>query len=360
MTESVSAREILRLRLIGQRIDPVGTADVADTVRQLLAVQGQDFGQALWAIGLRSHASTRSSVLAALKRGEIVRSLPMRGTLHFVASEDLRWMLSVTSERSLKSWMLRMPRLGLDQSDFDRTAAIARDALVGGRSLSRDQFMRLLSDAGIALGGLRGYNLIYYLTQRSLVCWGPPLGNQQALVLVDDWIAPAPVPGRAEALRMFARRYFAGHGPATDRDFAWWAKLTLTDARLAIDELGDELTQLSCDGTRYWMATDALGYAASVSPGSRVQALPGFDEYLLGYQDRSLPLRAEHAGRIVPGNNGVFRPTIIAGDRVVGTWRRAPKGSAPSIEPEFFAAPTSAQLAGLARSAKRLQLFDGA
>jgi hypothetical protein len=98
-----TAKEILRLRMFTQLIDPVGTADVAGTVRHLLALQAQDFSQALWAVGLRSTGATRTSVLASLESGEVVRTLPMRGTLHFIAAEDLRWMLALTAERSLQS-----------------------------------------------------------------------------------------------------------------------------------------------------------------------------------------------------------------------------------------------------------------
>jgi hypothetical protein len=90
-----------------------------------------------------------------------------------------------------------------------------------------------------------------------------------------------------------------------------------------------------------------------------VHALPGFDEYLLGYQDRSLQLPAEHSTRIVPGDNGIFFPTIVAGGTVVGTWRRDTKRGTPALAPTFFADPTSAQLVGIARATKRFERFVG-
>ena len=90
MAIEVSASELLRLREFTQRIDPAATGTVIESVRHLLALQAQDFGNALWAVGLRTRDSTRSEVLASLERGEVVRTLPMRGTLHFVAAEDLR------------------------------------------------------------------------------------------------------------------------------------------------------------------------------------------------------------------------------------------------------------------------------
>jgi hypothetical protein len=357
----VSAGELLRLRQFTQRIHPVATGSVTETVRHLLAVQAQDFAQALWAVGLRTKGSTRSDVLAALESGEVVRTLPMRGTLHFVAAEDLRWMLSLTAARSLRSATTRNNRFGLDQSTLDRAEAVTRKELAG-RSLSRDEFVRILSLNGVSTERERGYHLIFYLAHLSLVCWGPPSGTQQALVLVDDWI-PAQQPlAKDVALAQFARRYFASHGPATERDFAWWTKLTLADVRAGMAAVGDELTELTHRGTSYWIGTGELDAASGGRAASTVHALAGFDEYLLGYQDRRLPVAVEHFERVVPDSNGIFLPTIVANGRVVGTWRRTPrsrtpKSAAAGIEPDHFEAASPNQLAGFAKAAKRYARF---
>jgi hypothetical protein len=358
MGTEVSASELLRLRQFTQRIHPVATGGVTETVRHLLAVQAQDFAQALWAVGLRTKNSARSDVLAALERGEVVRTLPMRGTLHFVAAEDLRWMLSLTSQRSLQSAKTRFENLGLDVATLERAATITRKELAGV-AMGRDDFMKLLAGSGISPDGQRGYHVIFYLSQLSLVCWGPPSGTQQALVLVDDWI-PAQQPlAKDAALALFARRYFASHGPATERDFAWWTKLTLADVRSAIAAVGNALTELTHKGTSYRIATSELDDASGRRPTSAVHALPGFDEYLLGYQDRLLPVAAEHSERVVPGSNGIFLPTIVANGRVVGTWRRAPRSKTAQIEPDHFQAASEAQLASFAKAAKSYARFAG-
>jgi hypothetical protein len=356
MAIEVSARELLRLREFTQRIDPPATGTVAETVRHLLAVQAQDFANALWAVGLRTKGSTRSDVLAALESGEVVRTLPMRGTLHFVPAEDLRWMLTLTSARSLQSAKTRFENLGLDPDTLKRAAAITRTELDGG-AMNRDQFMKLLAGNGIPPDGQRGYHVIFYLTQLSLVCWGPPSGTQQALVLVDDWIPAQKIPTREASLAQFALRYFGSHGPATERDFAWWTKLTLADVRAAMIACGADLTELTHTGTSYWISSSELDAASGRKPVSAVHALPGFDEYLLGYRDRLLPLAAEHSQRIVPGSNGIFLPVITSRGRVVGTWRRAARSKTDAIEPEHFAAATAAEHVSFARAASAYAKF---
>src|SRR4051794_18368891 len=102
MPTTASPDDLRRWRLAAQLIDPAGTGGAsgecspAATVRHLAAMQAQDFAAACWAVGLRTPGCTRAHVLDALDAGRIVRSWPMRGTLHFVAAEDLGWMLSVT------------------------------------------------------------------------------------------------------------------------------------------------------------------------------------------------------------------------------------------------------------------------
>jgi hypothetical protein len=360
MAIDVFAREVLRLRLRTQRIEgstsaTVDHATVADTVRHLLATQAQDFAQSLWAVGLRTPGATRSDVLAALESGEVVRTLPLRGTLHLIPAEDLRWMLGLTSPRMLRGASTRFRDLDLDQATLDRAEKVVARELAGGGSATRDEFMKLLERNGISAEGQRGYHVIFFLCQRQLICWGPPRGTQQALVLVDEWISKSRELDRDESLREFALRYFAGHGPATVRDFAWWTKLTLTDARAAIAAASGELTELTLNGVSYWIATSELDAAAASGSTAAVHALPGFDEYLLGYEDRSLALAEEHSGRIVPGKNGIFLPLIVAKGEVIGTWRRAQKGT--TIVPEHFAAATKAQHAGFARAAKDYARF---
>ncbi len=357
MTAAMSAKQALRMRLSSQLIEPSSAheLDVPGVVGHLLAIQAQDFGQALWAIGLRLPKSTKADVLGALERGEVVRSSPLRGTLFFVAAEDLRWMLRITAPRTIASAVTRHRQLGLDEGVLGRARELAIAELTGGNAITRDRFFAALERAGISTTGQRGYHIIWHLAQTAVICWGPPAGTQQALVLVDEWIPVSRDLEREQALREFALRYFSGHGPATLRDLAWWAKLTLADARLGLELARADLTEVSLDGVPHWVAAD--GTEAAVMGGESVHALPGFDEYVLGYQDRSLAIAGEHSNLIVPGNNGVFLPTIVSRGRVVGTWRRTSAASGITVRPEPFGILNKGQTAGFERAANAYRAF---
>lgn len=316
---------LTRLRLSAQWIArPRPRASVADVVRHLTAMQAQDFAGAKWSVGLRAPGITDAEVERALASGEVVRSWPMRGTLHLVAPEDLGWMLALTTPRLIRGVAKRRRDLGLDDTIVERARELAVQHLEGGRILSRDAIQAMLNEHGIETAGQRGYHLLWSLSQTGTLVFGPVEGKQQTFTLLDEWV---PQPRRLEgdeALGEWAQRYFTSHGPATVRDFAWWASLTLTEARRGVALA--ELATLEVDGTTHYLAPD-------VEPAPRsVQLLPGFDEFILGYQDRSAALTPEQFAVIVPGNNGIFQPTIVSNGEVVGTWKKTARAKRVDVQ----------------------------
>jgi hypothetical protein len=321
-------QQVALLRLAAQWLAGPGAANPADAVRRLGAVQGQDFPGAVTSVALRTAARRRKDVEVALDDGEIVRSWPMRGTLHLLAADDLRWMLELLASRALTSLTARWAQLGLSEFDAERARELVTAALAGGGRMRRAELLTAIDDGGIATTGQRGYHLLGFLARTGTLCLGPTDGaGEQLFVLVDDWV-PAPVPmAREEALGELALRFFLGHGPATIPDLARWAGLPLRDARAGLAVARPRLAALEVDGVEHLMdpaAPDRL--AACREEATGVFLLPGFDEFVLGYRDRTTVLAPEFAERIVPGNNGMFRPTVVLGGQVVGTWQWTGRG----------------------------------
>jgi len=339
------------LRLAAQGIvRPAGEQvpdDPTEIVRGMLAIQAQDYAGALWSIGLRTASATRRSIEAVHESGAFVRSWPMRGTLHFVAAEDLPWMLSLTGERMIRSAEGRRRQLELDQPQFDRAEAIARERMAGGATISRSELFAAWEQEGLPTTGQRGVHILAQLAQNSVIV----LVGQYEWALLEHRVPSPRMPERADALREFALRYFTSHGPATDRDFAWWSSLTLTDARLGIAAARDQLDELEVDGTRYYLRP-------GLEPAARaVRLLPGFDEYLLGYSDRSAPLSGGDTAVIVPGGNGMFLYTVVVNGEVVGSWRRSQRAKKVqlAIDPLHEIPSTAAR--GISAAAARYGAF---
>ncbi len=195
---------------------------------------------------------------------------------------------------------------------------------------------------GITTAGQRGYHMLFHLSITKTLCFGPPKGHEQTFALMHEWVKRPRTLVREEALGELARRYFQSHGPATLADFSGWAKLTLADAKKGVALAGKSLTTLEADSARYVMAADAEDrvstWSATGASGAResslplVHALPGFDEFVLGYKERDVVLAPHHKTKIVPGGNGVFMPTIVQGGKSVGTWRRVHKAKETVVE----------------------------
>jgi len=312
----------------------------------MLAIQAQDFPGAKWALGLRAPGTTLADVDAALAAGSIVRSWPMRGTLHLTAAEDLKWMLALMTPRVLAGLTKRQSELQLDAKSLGKAQDVARKALAGTR-LDRQGMFAALDKAKLNADPHRGYHMLFYLAQTGVVCMGP----DDCYVLVDEWIKTSRELAREEALGELALRYFRSHGPATIADLQRWGKLTAGDAKLGTQLAAPALAKHDA----YYFDEATLAIRAPVP----VLALPGFDELILGYEDRTCTLPAEHGDRIVPGGNGMFISTIVANGVVVGTWARTQKPKQIVIEARPFA-PLSASVAkGFARAAAAYGAFVG-
>ena len=333
----LSARSMGRLRLVAQGVLGEGFGSVPETVRWMTAMQAQDLPAALWAVGVRSSGAGLESVRAALDDAEIVRSWPMRGTLHLVAPEDLRWMLSITTPRMIRGAATRHRQLEISEGDIKLCRDVALEMLTGGRAATRQEMFAAFEAAGQVTKEQRGVHLLGLLCQTASIVLGPLAGNQQKFAAFDEWIPESRSLEREEGIAEWVLRYMRSHGPATERDFSWWSGIPLTEVRQGLKSVGSELVKLVFEGTTYWLSPSTAEMLDVGVPGERaVQALPAFDEFLLGYTDRSLVLPPEHADKIVPGGNGVFRKIIVAGGRVVGTWALQGSGKAAGVVPVAF------------------------
>ncbi|MEU8314592.1 winged helix DNA-binding domain-containing protein [Micromonospora sp. NPDC048887] len=323
MTVRLSRAEALALRMTALLLRPHPTArptSVADVVEWFGAMQAQDAASGLWSLGVRLPGATQADVSAALERREALRTWPMRGTVHLVPARDTRWMLELTGARTLAGIGGRWRQLGLTLADGDRAGDVLGAALTGGGRLTRAECLAALRAAGLDTDGQRGYHLLWYASQRGVTCIAPHVGTEQTFVLLDEWAPEPHRPERDEALALLAHRYVRGHGPVSRHELARWTGLTVTDATRAITLAGDLLSPVEVDGEPAVVDTALLD--ASRAPADDVHTLPGFDEYLLGFKDRSLMLDPAHAAAVVPGNNGMFRSTVVRGGRVAGTWTR--------------------------------------
>jgi hypothetical protein len=356
----VAAAGIGLRRLVSQRIVASRRCEQpGDVVRWLAAMQAQDYYQSLWAIGARLRRATVEGIERAIAERRIVRTWLMRGTIHFAPPEDVRWLLALCTPRLATAEARRRDQLGLGEAQIERCAELLCGALAGDRRLTRPEVMRLFEDAGIETTDQRGYHILARLARNALICLGPMQGKQQTFVLLDDWAprSQARDPSREESLALLASRFAISRGPVTDQDFARWAGIPLGDARQGLRAAAG-LAVRAFAGVDYWLAAEAADGAVPAAGRKRTYLLAGFDEYFLGYKDRDALLEPEHADKIAPGANGVFRPLIVLDGQIVGTWARSVRRGELTMELHPFA--PVAKLAEQAKpEAERFREFLG-
>jgi Winged helix DNA-binding domain len=343
-SRGLEAGTIARQRLRTQRLAGAGFDAPADVVRWFGAVQAQDYAGALWAVGMRASGATEADVEQAIANRAIVRTWPLRGTIHFVAPEDVRWMLTHFAPRTIARAASRFRQLELDA----RVLAKGR-ALQGGRQLTRPRLYALLERAGIATGDNRGLHILWRCAHDGLICFAARDGKQPTFALLEEWVPRAKMRDRDEALAELARRYFTSHGPATLQDFSWWSGLSAADARKA-EELAAEAGAPHLASSHLARRTSAP--RTSLRPHAVL--LPPYDEYTVAYRDRSAALDPADAAA---AKNGILGPTIVLDGRIVGTWTRQLSRDVVAIALKPFAPLTGARARSVAAAANRYARF---
>ena len=296
----------------------------ASVVAWFGAVQAQDYLGGLWAVGLRTQDAVQGDIELAIAEREIVRTWPMRGTLHFVAADDVRWMLDLLNPRIIRRHALRLEReFELDKTTLARCRRVLTQLLGGRAPLTRDEIYRALQEKGITPTGQRGVHILGRLAQEGLICLGPRAGKQPTFTLLDEWLPDVRGLLRDEALAELALRYFTGHGPATVNDFSWWSGLSLAESRAGLSLAERRLSREVVKGQTQWYAPAERRTRRKPLPAAHL--LPPFDEYLVGYRERSAVLQTKFAGRL----RALLSPVVEVDGKIVGTWgRKLTKGRA--------------------------------
>lgn len=348
--QEITQQRLQNQHVAGNWLTPFTTP--YEVVRWLGAVQAQEYWGGLWAIGLRLPGTTEADIEQAVAEGSIVRTWPMRGTIHFVAPEDVRWMLKLLTPRIIGR-MARMYRQAeLDEGVFAQSREVVISLLQGGKQLARRAVSQALEAAGIPTGNQRGLFIIGYLAQQGVICLGPRQGKQHTIVLLDEWVPPGKELEGEEALAELAKRYFTSHGPATVQDFAWWSGLTVGEAKAALEMVQGELVEEVRDGRSYWLSP-APPQAASPLPTALL--LPPFDEYTVAYKDRTAAHPQANTAEI---GHGIDANLIVNG-QIIGTWKRALQKEQVTITPTYFIAPDAAEKRALEAAAAHFGSFLG-
>jgi Winged helix DNA-binding domain len=355
----MDAKEIARRRIGNSRLTGDRFANPDDVVRWHLAMQAQDYGPAMWSIGQRSKGVSEADVDAALTEGAIVRTHVLRPTWHFVARDDIRWLLALSGPRVQQGSAGRHRQLGLDARSLSRAEKVVTSALEGGNRLTREELATEFDRRKLDRGGQRMPYLLMHCELTALVGSGGRKGRQQTYALLDERVPADPRPrDRDDALVELVRRYLGSHGPATVKDLSWWSGLTMTDIRHALDLLGDDVTNDEIDGLSFWSSSSERSRRSPSAGGAHL--LQTYDELVVGYTESRF--HGEAGGDLArQAWNDRTYPTgvFLLRGRVSGHWRRTIDPKRIRVAFHTYAETTAADERSLGSATKRLGRFVG-
>lgn len=349
---TIAGRRLANQHLIGRRLStPV------DVVRELGAVQSQDYAGGKWGIAQRTRSSTDADVEDALTAGTIVRTHVLRPTWHFVAAEDIRWMLELTGPR-VRARMAPYDRhLELDEKVFARCAAAITKALQREKELTRRELRDVLDRARI---GTTGTQRLAHIMMRAeldgLVCSGVRKGKQSTYALLENRLPPAQAMKPDEAVAELTRRYFATRGPATTQDFAWWSGLTASECRRGIEAVRSDFDHRIVDGKTYWFSGSPPARRLVVNAA---HLLPNYDEFFIGLKDRSAMAELVTTPVIGVWGGASFTNVVAVEGQLVGGWSRALSASGAVLQVQLGVKLNSSQVVAIEKQVKRYAEFLG-
>ncbi len=348
----ISIRRLQTQRLIGE---PFNSAK--DAVAWLGALQAQDYSGAKWALGLRVNGATDVEIDRLFDAGTILRTHVLRPTWHFVLPSDIHWLLELTGPRVKAAMAGYDRRLEIDEPLLRRSYDAMVAALTGGAYRTRDQLAMVLGQAGISATGPRLGQIVMHAELDGLIASGPRRGKQHTYALLAERAPNARRLDPEAALAELTRRYFTSHGPAQVQDFAWWAGLTVAEARRGLSLVVSELVRDVVGDKTYWCSPDV---AVPSNPPPCLHLLPNYDEFLVAYRDRSASLDPARGFDLAPFPMGsILAHIVVRNGQVWGAWKRRQTSRQVVVELGSLDVLAPSEFAALRREVERFARFLG-
>ena len=347
--------DIARARLSRQFLVTTPHTNAVSVVRALGAVQAQDYAGAKWALAQRIVGSpTDADIEREIDAGRIIRTHVLRPTWHFVAPQDIRWMLALTAPEVRKRMASYNEKIGLTPDVLRRCNRAIAKGLERTASVTRQELKQTL--ARLAIGELNAMRLSHIALEAELagiICSGPMRGKQQTYSLFDARVPPAAPRDRDDALLTLTLTYFATRGPATAQDFSWWSGLKMPDANRGIAIAGRSLERVTIAGRDYWQGAEAPRAARKAT----LHLLPNYDEFFIGHKDRSAIGQRLGSHALVLGGDFWVAHVVVADGQLVGGWRRSPDTAGIRVTMDLRSRLDPAETKRLAAAVDRLRGF---
>lgn len=322
--------EIASFRIFNQQLINPKFTDAEKLVEYFAAIQGQEYIQTKWGIGLRIPHLNNDEIEAEINSGKIVRTHLLRPTWHLVNSKDIKWLLMLTAPRVQQINLTRYNQLELDIKTLKKCNVIIEKILTGGNELTRNEIRDLLNQKKINTDEQRLPYILMNAELCGIICSGKPKGNNQTYALIDERCKNTFELEKDEALAELTKRYFTSRGPATINDYSTWSGLTITDCKKGIELNNKILQNFVLDNIKYYCSNESV----QIKSEKKFNLLPLYDEMIYGYKNRDSIFQFGISKNIKV--DLTYKNAVIYNNQIVGNWKRVINKNNIQVEFEFF------------------------
>ena len=338
---------IASLRLSSQQLAGTKILNAAEMVSWFGAIQGQEYAQTKWGLGLRLPNLDDSDIEKKLADGTILRTHLLRPTWHFVHSHDISWILDLTAASVHASNAYMYKKLELDHKLFGKCNHIIERILNKQIEMTRDEINKELKKNKIQAEGHRLSYIMMYAELEGIICSGAKRGSQFTYALLSKRISGRNPNSKDAALAELSKRYYQSRGPATVKDFSTWSGLNISICRKGTEMIGSMLEKMVGEGVDYYFAPETH---LPKSESSQIYLLPIYDEFIMGYKDRSAIFEFRNSLKKNPSIN--YDSMIILEGQIIGSWTRQIGKKGIELQYDLFR-PMNPKLTSLFNEATR-------
>ena len=331
--------------------------DLARVVGDIGGVQAQVMSAAELQVAVRVDCTVADVRKALWTDRTLVKTWLMRGTLHLARSDDLPLyvgaMGALWKSQMRPSWLKYMETTEAEFWEIVDQVGSALD----GEPLTREELIAIVgkgkSERIRQLLGSGWGGMLKPAARSGLLCFGPNRGQSVTFVRPEKWLPSWRSVEKDKALALMARRYLSAYGPATKADFARWWGAWPGVGNAAWSALKNELLTVSVGGVTMHILESDLDSLRKARIEERVQMLPGFDTYLMGYVSRDHLVDRAFGSR-VSRTAGWISACVLLNGEVIGTWTHLLKNRTLQITVTPFRRMTAAVASEVKRRARTI------
>ncbi|HEY2171930.1 MAG TPA: winged helix DNA-binding domain-containing protein [Candidatus Angelobacter sp.] len=337
-----SSEQIHAFRLRRHHLLDRSAKDLVTICRDVCGVQAQIMSAAQLQLWARNHAITPAMVNDALwQKRSLVKTSLMRQTLHLVPGDEFPLYVAAQRRTRVRAVLRVMATMKITPDEADGLSSLILEQLHAGPATHAAiaAAVRPKVSKRVRAWMDRIWSIVRLPIAEGQICYGPGEGNQATFIRTDHWLTSQkglkgqePV-DETHAQKELFRKYLSAYGPASVKDYAHWAGISMVDAR-ALRPLLD--TEIAEHNGLLLLRKDIKALQAASPALNSVHLLPYFDVYLLAHRFKEHFLKPQFYKRVYR-NQGWISPVVLINGEIAGVWSYKVSRKVLEIEIELFA-----------------------